>query len=521
MRAERLGERFTMKLMLSVRQCASGIALGLLVGLAVTADAQLGGASGSGGSGNTGQSGASTGGNIQAVQQVQQQLAKPGPSVTPAVGAQDPSYKGSIVRDKATDGVLDLTLDSAIQRGIRNNLGLVLQSSNEKSASGQKLQELQALLPTVTGAASITVQQINLAAYGLKFPGLNPIIGPFQVIDFRAYLTQNLVNLQALENYLSSKHNFEAAKLSAQDARDLVVLTVGNAYLLCIADAARIDSVKATMDTSKVSLDQANSNHEAGTAPRLDVLRAQVDYQNEQQQLIAATNQFEKDKIALARTIGLPLDQKFTLTDTAPYAALDTPDPKAAFEQALKQRKGPGCGGRDAEGSERREEGGLRRAASGGELYGRLWRPGHDAGHSHSTYTATGQVSAPILQLAKTHGDEEVAAAQYDQSAAKLSDAIQQVNQDIRAAILDIQTAAKLVDATKSNVDLAREALDEAQQRYKAGVADSLPVSQALAADEQANDQYISALYQHNVAKLALARALGVAGDEFERLSRR
>ncbi len=131
--------------------------------------------------------------------------------------------------------------------------------------------------------------------------------------------------------------------------------------------------------------------------------------------------------------------------------------------------------------------------------------------HSHSTYSATGTVSAPILQIAKTHGDEEVAAAQFDQAQAKLSDQIQQVNQDIRSAILDIQTAAKLVDATKSSVDLAKEALDEAQQRYKVGVADSLPVSQALAADEQANDQYISALYQHNVAKLALARALGVA----------
>ena len=108
-----------------------------------------------------------------------------------------------------------------------------------------------------------------------------------------------------------SKHNFAAAKLTAQDARDLVVLTVGNAYLLCMADAARIEAVKAEMATSKVSLDQATQAHEAGTSPRLDVLRAQVDYQNEQQQLIATTNQFAKDKLALARAIGLPLDQKF------------------------------------------------------------------------------------------------------------------------------------------------------------------------------------------------------------------
>ena len=216
------------------------------------------------------------------------------------------SYKGSIVTGKATDGVLDLSLDDAIQRGLRQNLGLILQSAAMKNANGQRLEELQALLPTINGTASIEVQQVNLAAYGLKFPGLNPIIGPFQVVDFRAYLTQNLVNVSALKNYIAAKHNFEGAKLTAEDARDLVVLTVGNAYLLCIADAARIEAVNAELATSKVSLDQAVAAHDAGTSPRLDVLRAQVDYQNEQQSLISTKNNLEKDKLALARTIGLP-----------------------------------------------------------------------------------------------------------------------------------------------------------------------------------------------------------------------
>ena len=238
--------------------------------------------------------------DVGAVLKLQQQLNQPGPSVAPQ-GGTDASFRGSIVRDAATSGVLDLTLDDAIQRGLRNNLGLVLQTSQQDAANGQRLQQLQSLLPTVTGAVSIEVEQVNLAAFGLKFPGIKPIVGPFQVVDFRAYLTQNLINVQSLENYIAARHNFAAAKLTAEDARDLVVLTVGNAYLLCIADAARIESVKAEMETSNLSLKQANDAHEAGTSPRLDVLRAQVDYQNEQQNLIATQNQFEKDKIALAR----------------------------------------------------------------------------------------------------------------------------------------------------------------------------------------------------------------------------
>jgi outer membrane protein TolC len=453
--------------------------------------------------------------DLQQVQQVQQQLQQPGPPVAPQSGA-DQSFRGSLVSGKATADVLPLGLDDAIQRGLRNNLGLILQTSSEKNANGQRLEQLQHLLPTVTGAASIEVEQVNLAAYGLKFPGISPIVGPFQVVDFRAYLTQNLVNLQALENYMASKHNFAAAKLTAQDARDLVVLTVGNAYLLCLADEARIAAVQAEMATSKVSLDQATQAHEAGTSPRLDVLRSQVDYQNEQQQLIATQNQFEKDKLSLARAIGLPLDQRFDLSDKEPFAALDTPDPEQAFQQALKQRKDLAAASEQLEAAKASQKAAFDQQLPAASFSGDFGDLGTTPAHSHGTYTATGQVSAPILQIAKVHGDEQVAAAQYDQAKAKLSDQVQQVNQDVRDAILDIQSAARLVDATKSNVQLASEALNEAQQRFRAGVSDNLPVSQSLSQLEQANDQYISALYQHNVAKLSLARAVGVASTNYK-----
>lgn len=500
--------------MVRIRKNAS-VSAALAVGFGLIAQPVWAQTSGPQRAGGSSSSGAASGSDLSGVLGVQQKLSAPGPSVTPGQSG-DASFKGSIVSGKATDGVLDLTLDDAIQRGLKNNLGLILQSSSEKSASGQRLQQLQNLLPTITGAASIEVQQVNLAAYGLKFPGLNPIVGPFQVVDFRAYLTQNLVNIQSLENYIASKHNFEAAKLTAQDARDLVVLTVGNAYLLCIADAARIDAVKAELDTSGVSLKQARDNHEAGTSPRLDVLRAQVDYQNTQQNLISTQNQFEKDKIALARAIGLPLDQKFRIAETTPFAALDAPDPQASFEQALKQRKDLKAAEETLKGAESNKKAAWAQQLPAASFSGDFGDLGTTPAHSHGTYTATGQVSAPILQIAKTRGDILVADAQKDQAKAKLSDQIQQVNADVRDSILDIQSAAKLVEATRSNVDLAHEALSEAQQRFKAGVDTSLAVSQALSQSEQADDQYISALYQHNVAKLALARALGVVAGGYK-----
>lgn len=432
-----------------------------------------------------------------------------------AAAGQD-SFKGSVVSGKNTGTVIDLSLDEAIQRGLKQNLGIILQGSSIQSANGQRLQQLQQLLPTVNAGASIEVEQVNLAAFGLKFNGLKPIVGPFQVVDFRAYLTQNLVNVNSIESYIASKHNFEAQKFTADDARDLVVLTVGNAYLLCVADGARITAVNQELKTSKLTLDQAVAAHDAGTSPRLDVLRAQVDYQTEEQTLISTTNQLAKDKITLARAIGLPLDQQFNLTDTAPYKALDNLDADAAFAAAVKTRKDLQASGEQvlsAEASRKASKANQLPVATFNGDYGDI---GETLGHSHGSFTATGQVSVPVLQIEKNRGDKLTSEASLQQAKDRLADQAQQVNADIRSSILDIQSAAKLVDAAKSNVDLAAEALSEAQQRFHAGVADNLPVSQAQTQFEQANDQYISALYQHNVAKLSLARALGVAQTNYK-----
>ena len=336
------------------------------------------------------------------------------------------------------------------------------------------------------------------------------------MVDFRAYLTQSLVNIAALENYVASKHNFQSAKLSAEDAHDLVVLTVGNAYLVCVADQARIEAVNAELVTSKITLDQAIAGHDAGTNPRLDVLRAQVDYQNEQQTLISTTNQLAKDKIALARVIGLPLDQQFALSDTAPYKALDNLDPDASFAEAVRNRKDLQSMEETVKSSEAEHKAAVADQYPTASISGDFGDLGTTPGHSHGTFTATGQVESPILQIARNRGEQQVAQATLDQAKSRLSDQVQQVNADVRSAILDIQTAAKLVQATRSNVDLTVEALSEAQQRFHAGISDNLPVSQAQTQFEQANDQYISALYQHNVAKLSLARAMGVAQTNYK-----
>ena len=433
----------------------------------------------------------------------------PGTNTAPTAS----SFQGSVASGEVSAQPIDLTLDDAMQRGLKTNLGIILSGTQTASARGQKLSQLQSLLPSIDFNAQESLMQVDLAAQGLRIPGFPTIIGPFGFTDLRASLSWSLLNVNSLRTYLAAKHNFNAAQLSADDARDLVVLTVGNAYLLALADETRVSSVEAQVATAKISLDQAVASHEAGTAPKIDELRARVDYQSLQQNLIVARNSLEKDKLALARTIGLPLGQSFNLAEKAPYAAFDKIDIEAAIRDAKANRKDLAAMVEQVKAAEEQ-----RKAATADRLptiqvnadYGDI---GVNVRHSHGTGNASGTLSVPVFKEFGLRGEAQTAQAQLNTVQAQLSDKQAQVESDVRDALLDIESAQNQVEVAHSSVELANEALSEAQQRYANGVSDNLAVSQAEQSVAQANDQYVASLYRHNVAKLSLARALGAAQD--------
>ena len=378
-------------------------------------------------------------------------LTQQSPSITPppVAGPTAQSFQGSLTVGQATDQTLDLTLDDAIQRGLKNNLGVILSATQTETARGQRLSQLQSLLPTVDGSFKDTVTQVDLATFGLRFPGIPNVIGPFGYQDLRGSLNWSLINVNSLRTYLASRHNFNSSQLSAEDARDMVVLTVGNAYLLVIADESQISSVSAQVVTSKVSLDQAVANHDAGTAPMLDELRARVDYQQLQQQLIVAQNSLEKDKLALARTIGLPLAQKINLADKAPYQVFDELDVDATIRQAHANRKDLAAMLEQVKAAEQQ-----RKAATADRFptltfagdYGDI---GTNLSHSHGTEDLTGTVSVPLFAEFALRGEAQIAQSTLDTDKAKLSDQNAQVDADLasaRASSGEAQHAAREVD---------------------------------------------------------------------------
>ena len=424
------------------------------------------------------------------------------------------SFQGSVATGEVSSQVLDLSLDEAIARGLRNNLGILLSTQQAAAARGQRLSQLQALLPTVNLRAQETVTQVDLPAQGMRITGFPITLGPYGYTDLRATFDMALVDVASLRNYLAARHNFAASELTAADARELVILTVGNAYLLAVADETRVASVEAQVATAKVSLSQAEANHAAGTAPLLDELRSRVDLQTLEQQLISARNSLAKDKLALARTIGLPLAQNFTLADKAPYAPFDLIDAEAALRDAKANRKDLAALVEQASAAHEQRKAATAQRLPTVRFAGDYGDIGATISHSHGTGSASGTLSVPLFREFGLRGQAQQAQAQLDTAQAKLSDAQAQVDADVRDALLDIASTQKQVETARSSVELAQQVLSEAQQRYANGVSDNLAVSQAQQSVAQANDQYVVSLYRHNMAKLSLARALG-AGSQY------
>jgi outer membrane protein TolC len=264
-----------------------------------------------------------------------------------------------------------------------------------------------------------------------------------------------------------------------------------------------------------VSLDQAVANHEAGTAPRIDELRARVDYQTLQQRLIVAQNQTEKHKLALARAIGLPLEQKFNLSDKAPYAAFDQIDVATAIRQAHANRKDLAAMVEQTKSAEEQRKGATAARYPTIKFAGDYGDIGVNPASSHGTGSAAGTLSVPLFDEFALRGEAQIAQSRLDTQRAQTSDLNAQVDADVRDALLDIASSQQQVEVARSSVELANQALSDAQQQYANGVSDNLAVSQAQRSVAQADDEFVSSLYRHNVAKLVLARALG-AGQAYK-----
>ena len=442
--------------------------------------------------------------------------------VSSLLGQSTNPYQGSVPSGAASPTPLALTLDDAIQRGLKSNLGLLHSDTASQTARAERLLALSGLLPQVTGQVTENEEQLNLKTLGFNLPSNSPIsiatiVGPFSYTAAQANVSAKILDWSAHRNLKSARASEEAAKLSIQDSRDLVTQAVASGYLQVIADSSRVESVRAQVTTDQALYKRASDQHDAGVAAGIDVLRAQVQLKTEQQVLLAQRNQLEKDKLALGRVIGLPPGQTFNIADTTPFTPLTGISQEEAIHLALAQRFDYQSAKKQVDAAQASVDAARAEWFPTVDLNGYYGDSGPTLANSHGVFTITGALNFNIFNGGRIRSDIERARATLKQRSDDLADLGAQVEVEVRNAFLDLQSAADQVAVARDNLDLANQTLDQARDRFTAGVTDNIEVVQAQSSVAVANDNLISALYAHNLAKVSLARSLGLADQQIKK----
>lgn len=438
-------------------------------------------------------------------------------------------YYGSVTAEPLSGTVLKLSLDEAVRRGLKANLGLREAENAEKALHGEKNVVEQVFLPTITLSADTGYYMHDLAALGFgpktikefagHFPGGGvPKVSPVTrdtLTDGKLQFTQVLFSAPAIAAFKAAGAAERSSYFAKMTARGEVVQQVATAYLRVIADASEVENAQALLNEAQVLEDHEHQAHLAGTVANLEELRAKVQVQAQQQALIAAQNKQAKDVILLKREIGIEPAQVMELTDQAPYSNLAEQTPEELRALAYKSRQ-------DYQNLQNQVVvyKALHASARAERLPTLAFYSYYQVStvttvNTHGNFIAAGQLNFPIFREAKVRGDEDVSQENLRTATAELDELRDHVDEQVRAALLDVNSNAKLVDVARSNVDLATSALNDEKDRVDAGVDDNLPLVTAQATLASAQTNLVESLYQYNVSKLGLARAAGVLEQQY------
>lgn len=449
--------------------------------------------------------------------------------------AQNPSsadnpFYGSVTSQPASGQVLQLSLDEAIRRGLENNLGLREAESQEKTLKGEHDEALQQFLPTITLTGDTGFYQHNLAALGFSpsligkfapfFPG-HKIPAGFSSIthdtltEGMLHFNETLFSGPVIAGWRAARAAQRSAYYAKMTARGQTIQDVAVTYLRAVADSSQMDNARANVAEAQALFNDAHQEHLAGTVANLDELRAKVELQTQQQALIAAQNALDKDRILLKREIGLDPGQKIALTDAMPYSDL--------ADQTLPELMALAWRSRQDYQNLRNQVVGFKaiHAAYRSQRWPTLSFNGYygtqtvTGVNTHGVMMAAGTLSFPIFREAGLRGGEDASEAQLEAANADLESLRQQIEEQLRAALLDVAAGKQLVDVARSNVDLATQALNDETLRVKAGIDTNLPLVTAQASLTQAQSSLVESIYEYNVSKLGLARAAGVLETEY------
>lgn len=437
----------------------------------------------------------------------------------------DGNFQGGVPSADVPAGAIALTLTESVRRGLDANLGTLTADNSVRATRAERMQALSNLLPNISANASNTESQLNLAAFGFKFhvpPGLDfsipTVVGPFNYSQAQVALSQSIYDAVQRRNWHASKESERAYQLSAKDARELVVLAVAGTYLQTVATAARVDSQRAQVENAQAVSRQAEIRRAAGTNARIDVMRTLVELQTEQQRLNSLQSDLRKQKLVLARLIGLPLDRDLLLSEPLAFHPETLPDAVSAIQRAYQSRADLQAADAQVRAAQIVLSAAHAERLPSVSVNGDYGVVGTTPVSGHGVFSITGSVNVPIWQGGRVHGDIEEAESTLRQRQAEVADQRARVDEDVRTALIELETATGQVRLAETNRGYAGETLREARDRFNLGVATTVEVVQAQEQVAGAESDYISSLFAFDLARLALSRAMGQAETDLPNL---
>jgi outer membrane protein TolC len=413
---------------------------------------------------------------------------------------------------------LTLSISDAIHRALDHNLGAIEAEGGLEHARGTRLIAFSDLLPKVDATLSEARRKTNLEAFGFPLgPGFPRVVGPYNVFDARVTVTQSAFDLSAINDARAEGHNVAAARLSYRSARDVVVLVSANMYLQVLASAARADSARAQLTTAQALYSQAQDLKQGGIIAGIDVIRAGVRLSMDRQRRTAAENDFEKAKLQLARVIGLPIGQSYSLSDQLPSVPFPEMTLEDALERAYRDRPDYLAARERVRAAESKRAAAVAEALPSVNVTADYGAIGLTKRSALPTYNIAGGLRVPIFQGGLIRGHVLEADADLRRRRAEADDLRAEVDYDVRSALLDLKATSEELQAANEARQLGNQQLEQSRDRFAAGVANNLEVIQAQEAVTLASEQYISSLYGFNVSKALLLQSLGTAEEAVQK----
>jgi outer membrane protein TolC len=426
------------------------------------------------------------------------------------------AYQGSIPDPHAPQGPLTLNIEDAIRRGLRFNLGAISANASVKQLRGERLAALSMLLPNIYGTFSENGAKVDLQTQGLSTGALGPglstptTVGPFHYYSALASVSESF-SVTSLDNLHQSQASAKAAEMSAQDARELIVLAVGGTYLRVLASKANVLSEEAQVKQAHVTFTQTEDQFQAGTKASIDRNKSLVEFNTEQQRLSSLRADLVKQTMQLARLIGLPVSQMLKLSEDLPAHVPEAPSLDVALKLALDERSDLRAARLELKAaSEARRASKAEYLPSLGVI-GDYGVEGVNPNKGASVFQAAATVTIPIFQSGRVQADLQQADAAVSQRGAEYDDQKGAVELDVREAYVDLQVATEQIAVAIENRKLAADTLTQSLDRFAAGVTNSVEVVQSQETVASAERDYVSTLFSLNLARISLARATGQA----------